>query len=58
MAGLAIPNRIGNAEWFIGYRYFATADLELNVAGVGPVTQEGVQSHSIMLGIRFRFKAN
>ena len=58
MAGLSTPNKHGNAEWFIGYRYFATADIGLNVVGVGPVTQEGVQSHSVMLGIRFRFKTD
>ncbi len=52
MAGLAFPNDFGNAEWFIGYRYFETADLNLNVTGVGSVRQEGVRSHSIMLGIR------
>ena len=58
MAGLSMPNKHGNAEWFIGYRYFATADLGLNVADVGPVTQEGVRSHSVMLGIRVRLKGS
>ena len=56
MAGFSSPNAAGNAEWFIGYRYFETANLGLNVVGLGKVTQEGVQSHSLMLGIRFRFQ--
>ncbi len=58
MAGLSIPLQSGRGEWFIGYRYFATADLGLNVVGVGPVTQEGVQSHSLMLGWRFRLRSD
>lgn len=58
MAGLSIPFRGGGGALFIGYRYFATADIGLNVVGVGPVTQEGVQSHSVMLGFRVRLRAN
>jgi opacity protein-like surface antigen len=56
MAGLSVPLRSGRGEWYIGYRYFATAELGLNVVGVGPVTQEGVQSHSLMLGWRVRLR--
>lgn len=52
MAGLSTPLGSGRGEWFIGYRYFGTAALSLYVAGVGPVIQEGVQSHSVMLGWR------
>jgi opacity protein-like surface antigen len=57
MAGLSTPLRSGHGEWFIGYRYFGTDDIGLNVVGVGPVTQEGVQSHSVMLGWRFRLQS-
>jgi opacity protein-like surface antigen len=54
MAGLSRPLSNGRGEWFIAYRYFETADIELNVVGYGPVTQEGVRSHSFTLGWRFR----
>ncbi len=58
MAGLSTPLRSGRGEWYIGYRYLSTADIGLDVAGVGPVKQEGAQSHSIVLGIRIRLRAN
>ena len=44
----------GNGEWYIGYRYFGSNDIELNVIGYGPMTQEGVQAHSLMLGWRWQ----
>lgn len=58
MAGLSTPLSGGHGEWFIGYRYFGTGDIGLNVVDYGPVTQEGVQSHSVMLGWRFRLPSN
>lgn len=54
MAGISRPLGNGRGEWYIGYRFFGTADLNLNVVGDGFVAQEGVQSHSVMLGWRFR----
>jgi opacity protein-like surface antigen len=54
MAGISTPMSRGNGEWYIGYRYFGSDDLDLNVIGHGPVTQEGVQSHSLMLGWRWK----
>jgi len=57
MAGLSMPLRSGRGYWFLGYRYFGTDDIGLNVVGVGPVTQEGVEAHSIMLGWRFMLRA-
>lgn len=56
-AGLSIPMRNGNSEWYVGYRYFGSADIDLNVVGYGPVTQEGVQAHSLMLGWRWKLSA-
>ena len=54
MAGISFPLGAGGGDWFLGYRYFGTDELGLNMVGVGPVIQEGVQSHSVMLGIRVR----
>jgi len=56
MAGISRPLSSGRGDWYIGYRYFATDDIGLNVVGYGPVTQEGVQSHSVMLGWRWRLQ--
>lgn len=53
MAGISVPLSSGNGDWYIGYRYFGSADLNLNVVGYGPVTQEGVQAHSLMVGWRW-----
>lgn len=57
MAGISRPLSGGRGEWYIGYRYFGTGDIGLNVVGYGPVTQEGIQSHSVMLGWRWRFQS-
>jgi opacity protein-like surface antigen len=54
MAGISTPTSSGNGEWYVGYRYFGSSDIELNVIGYGPVTQEGVQAHSLMLGWRWQ----
>ena len=57
MVGLSKPMRNGHGDWYIGYRYFETADIGLNVVGYGPVTQEGVQSHNVMLGWTLRLQS-
>ena len=53
MAGISWPLNRVRGEWYLGYRYFETADTDLDVIGYGPVTQEGVRSHSVMLGWRW-----
>ncbi|MDH3231233.1 MAG: outer membrane beta-barrel protein [Alphaproteobacteria bacterium] len=55
MAGISFPWAAGSGEWFIGYRFLATDDIGVDVIGVGPVTQRGVKSHSVMLGARYQF---
>ncbi|MDH3231534.1 MAG: outer membrane beta-barrel protein [Alphaproteobacteria bacterium] len=55
MAGLSVPLTAGVGDWFIGYRFLATDDIGLNVDGAGPVTLGGVKSHSVMVGVRYRF---
>ncbi len=42
----------GLGEWYLGYRYLETGDVDLYVIGSGPVTQEGVKVHSLILGWR------
>lgn len=47
----------GNSELVIGYRYFTTRDIDVDVAGYGTVLQDGVESHSLMLSWRWYFGA-
>nr|AHM02042.1 surface antigen msp4 family protein [uncultured miscellaneous Crenarchaeota group] len=56
--GMSKMSRYKNSELFIGYRYFTTKDFSTNLAGYGPVTQDGVESHSLMLAMRWYFGAN
>lgn len=55
--GMSKLSRDGNSEFFIGYRYFTTRDFSTNLAGYGPITQDGVESHSLMLTLRWYFGA-
>jgi opacity protein-like surface antigen len=55
MAGISVPLASGASDGFLGYRFFATDDIGLDVVGDGPVTQGGVRSHSVMVGVRYRF---
>lgn len=54
MAGLRFPQSGGLGEWFVGYRYLKTDDIRLSIVGGGPVTQEGVESHSFLVGALYR----
>jgi opacity protein-like surface antigen len=38
-----------------GYRYFATPDVDANVAPFGPVTIDGLGLHELVIGLRFGF---
>lgn len=53
MAGVSAPMKSGLGEWYLGYRYLETGDVDLYVIGDGPATQEGMKSHSLILGWRF-----
>lgn len=55
MAGFRIPRTSKSGEWFIGYRYLKTDDVELNIVGFGPVTQDGTESHSLLVGVVYPF---
>jgi opacity protein-like surface antigen len=53
MAGIAFTNGVANSETYIGYRYFETDDLELRTVSGVPFIQEGIQNHTLSIGIRF-----
>ncbi len=52
-AGIAFWNAASNSETYIGYRYFETEDLKLRTVSGTPFIQEGIQSHTLTVGIRF-----
>jgi opacity protein-like surface antigen len=52
-AGIAFTTREANSEIYIGYRYFETDDLKLQTLSGTPFTQEGIQSHTLSVGVRF-----
>ncbi len=54
MAGLAFPLGGGSGSNLIGYRFLKTDEIRLEVVGAGPVTQDGVTSHSFLVGFLFR----
>lgn len=54
MAGLLVSEPSQNLEVLIGYRYFATEDLEFSTIGSTGFRQEGIRAHSFSVGIRFR----
>lgn len=53
MAGVTIPAGWSSGEWYVGYRYFRTGDMEFDLVGYGPITQDGIESHSVMFGLRY-----
>lgn len=53
MGGLSFAGWAPNREWFIGYRYYETQDLNLRTLSGVDFTQEGLQDHAIMAGFRF-----
>ena len=50
--GLAVSEQ---ATVTAGYRYFATPDVEVNVASLGPVEVDGLGLHALEVGLRLRF---
>lgn len=53
MAGLSFSKGAGDVEWFVGYRYYETEDLNLRTISGVFFTQDGLKDHSIMFGFRF-----
>jgi len=47
--GTASPDR----EWYMGYRYYETGDLDFRTLSGVPFQQEGIQDHAFMVGFRF-----
>ncbi len=54
MAGLLVLEPSQKVEMFVGYRYFATEDLEFSTIGGSGFRQDGIRSHIFSVGIRFR----
>lgn len=48
------PESIPGTVWSLGYRYFATGDLEYGLAGGGSMEME-YDAHRVDVGARFRF---
>ena len=55
MAGFSFPAWSPGREWFVGYRYFGTADLNFVTLNGTAFTQDGLKSHSVDVGFRFYF---
>jgi opacity protein-like surface antigen len=53
MVGASFHNAQEATEWFIGYRYFATEELDFRAKGGPSFIQERLEAHSLNIGIRF-----
>jgi opacity protein-like surface antigen len=53
MAGLSARAWSAKTEWFVGYRYYETEDLDFKTIDGTAFQQDGLQDHSIMGGFRF-----
>lgn len=53
MGGLSFSRGSGDVEWFIGYRYYETQDLNLRTLSGVAFNQDGLKDHSVMAGFRF-----
>jgi len=53
LAGMSFQAWAPNREWFVGYRYYETQDLNLRTLSGDTFIQEGLKDHAIMAGFRF-----
>ena len=53
MIGASFGTSSPNREWYIGYRYYETDDLNFTTLSGVPFRQEGIQDHAFMAGFRF-----
>lgn len=53
MIGASFGTSSPNREWYIGYRYYETGDLDFRTLSGVPFRQEGIQDHAFMAGFRF-----
>ena len=53
MLGASFAGDSSNLEWFVGYRYYETDDLNYRTSGGTAFVQDGIKDHSIMGGFRF-----
>lgn len=51
--GASFPSQTEVVEYFVGYRYFETDDLDLTTEGGFSYVQRGIRSHTISGGVRF-----
>lgn len=53
MVGISFSNWSSSSETFVGYRYFETDDLDFRTLSGTPFIQEGIENHSLTIGMRF-----
>jgi opacity protein-like surface antigen len=53
MLGVSFASASPAMEWYIGYRYYETEDLNYHTLSGVPFTQEGLKDHAFMFGFRF-----
>ena len=53
LAGISFSNPASSSEFFVGYRYFETDDLDFRTVSGTAFVQEGIKSHTLSVGIRF-----
>lgn len=53
MAGVAFARPSASSEFFIGYRYFETGELDFQTVSGTRFVQEGIRNHTLSIGVRF-----
>lgn len=53
MAGVTIASEMPGAEYYVGYRRFETDNLEFSTEGNVDFIQDGIESHTVFIGVRF-----
>lgn len=53
MAGATFGRFGPNFEWYLGYRYYQTGDLDFTTLSGVPFRQEGIRDHALLIGLRF-----
>jgi opacity protein-like surface antigen len=53
MLGVSFASATPGLEWYLGYRYYETEDLDFRTVSGIPFRQEGLKDHAFMVGFRF-----
>lgn len=53
MAGATFRRPESDVEWFLGYRYYETGDLDFITESGVPFRQDRIQDHALLAGFRF-----